>query len=182
MVVLPITTARLRLRMPRLDDAQAVEAMVCERAVAETTAAIPHPYPPGGAGPFLARVLAWWADGRTYHFAVERREDEALIGMIELRPGIDGRPADLGYYVGRPYWGHGYATEAVGRVVALGFEAFNVARFETCVFAGNVASARVLSKIGFKKTGEAERDYPVRGRRIRVWLYARDRPVPPRPG
>jgi RimJ/RimL family protein N-acetyltransferase len=169
-----LETTRLRLRPPTLADAGAIERMVGDVRVAEMTASIPHPYPAGGAAEFIRSL----ATAAAIDLAVERKADGAVIGMASLRP-LDGwRVAELGYYIGVPYWRRGYATEAAQRLVDYGFAALGVERFANHVFAGNRASARVMEKLGHRRSGEGEVDYPLRGRR-RVWHFELLRPVTP---
>ena len=167
-----LETTRLLLRPPTLADADAIERMVGDARVAEMTSSIPHPYPAGGAAEFIRSL----ATAAAIDLAVERKADGAVIGMSSIRP-LDGwRIAELGYYVGVPYWRQGYATEAAQRLVDYGFAVLGVQRFANHVFAGNLASARVMAKLGHRRSGEGEIDYPLRGRR-RVWHFELLRPV-----
>jgi RimJ/RimL family protein N-acetyltransferase len=79
-------------------------------------------------------------------FAITIRDE--LCGGIGLQVERIHNHADLGYWIGVPYWGRGYATEAAAALVQYGFETLNLHRIQASVFAGNHASARVLLKIG----------------------------------
>ena len=63
---------------------------------------------------------------------------------------------EFGYWLGKPYWGQGYATEAGGRVVAFAFEELKAERLNAGWFHDNPASGRVLAKLGFRPAGEGE--------------------------
>ena len=76
-----------------------------------------------------------------------------LLGAIGLGLVTPHRRGSLGYWLGVPFWGQGYATEAVRRVVAYGFAELRLHRIEATVFSGNAASARVLEKVGMRCEG-----------------------------
>jgi ribosomal-protein-alanine N-acetyltransferase len=170
-----LTTERLTLRRPELPDAPAIQSLVSERAVAETTALIPHPYPDGGAEAFIRQLQRDAGESRSIEFAMIRRADDRLVGGIVVRQGPTADVGDIGYYVGSPYWGQGYATEAARAAVTFGFERFGFEAFEAGIFFGNRRSARVLEKSGFRKTGETEQEFPVRGGSRRLEVYRLDR-------
>jgi RimJ/RimL family protein N-acetyltransferase len=99
--------------------------------------------------------------------------------MVKVASGHDGTAANVAYYVGRPHWGQGYATEAVRVAVRFGFEQDGLDRFETAVFDGNDASMRVLVKVGFCSIGHDERFYAARGGLRSVHVFALERSNPP---
>jgi ribosomal-protein-alanine N-acetyltransferase len=170
---LRLETPRLLLRPPRPADAPAIEAMAGERQVAEMTSSIPHPYPPGGAAEFIAGLAVPAADGADYHVALERRADGVVLGMAGLFPNPAAPSGQIGYYVGPPYWGQGYATEAAGRLVRYAFDNLRFDRMVAHVFVGNTRSLRVLQKLGFAVIGEITRDLPARGGLRQVVLLER---------
>lgn len=100
-----------------------------------------------------------------YAFFLRRKADHDPIGAIGF--GGDGPIAELGYAIGRAYWGQGYATEAVTAMIdvarALGFGGL-----QAYSFVENPASARVLEKAGFSNVGTIVREYPKRGGMRRV--------------
>lgn len=171
--MLRLETPRLILRPPRLDDAAAIEAIAGRREVAEMTAAVPHPYPPGGAAEFIAGLALPAAAGDDYHVSIERRADGAVIGMAALYPGPAAPSGQIGYYVAPECWGQGYATETAGRLLRYALDNLRLPRVTAHVFLGNVASLRVLAKLGFVQLREIERDLPMRGglRRIHLLEY-----------
>ena len=101
-------------------DAAGVQQLASERAVSDTTAVVPHPYRDGIAEAWIATHENDRASGRQYTFAVVRAADELLVGAIALRPVADEHE-NVGYWIGRQYWGHGYATAATRAVIALAF-------------------------------------------------------------
>lgn len=149
-----LETERLRLRAFELADAREVERLAGDRAVAATTLRIPHPYPPGAAVEWIGRHARAFAEDEAVSFAVVRRADDALLGAIGLVLDLPHEHAEIGYWIGRPYWGHGYCTEAAGAVVRYAFETRGLHRVYAHIMKGNPASGRVLEKIGMTREGE----------------------------
>ena len=148
-----LETERLRLRRPELDDAPAIQHLASDERIARTTSNIPHPYPDGLAAHFITTIThPAWESGKDYTFAVTRRESGALIGMIGLHRENSNR-AQMGYWVGVPYWNNGYATEAARRVIAFGFEDMGLHRVYAHYFVFNPASRRVMEKAGMTYEG-----------------------------
>jgi len=91
--------------------------------------------------------------GQTVNFAIVRAQDDTLIGAISLVIGQQNRHAELGYWVGKPYWGNGYCTEAAQAVVDYGFQALDLHRIYARHMARNPASGRVMIKAGMQYEG-----------------------------
>lgn len=144
---LPILqTGRLTLRAPRRGDGKALVGLVNDRRVAENTARIPSPYHADDAETFIAAANRL-TDEATF---VIMREGE-LIGMCGVEPRLDG-PA-IGYWLGVPFWGRGYATEAVRAVIDHAFGACGHQMLQATSRVSNPSSRRVLEKCGFQWTG-----------------------------
>jgi RimJ/RimL family protein N-acetyltransferase len=141
-----LKTARLYLRAPVCTDVANMVALAGDRRVAENTARIPHPYAAADALGLLA--TANQTGGETV-FAIEL--DGALIGMC----GLDPRPggAELGYWLGVPFWRQGYATEAARALIDYGFGELGYEVLHSGARVSNPASRRVLEKCGFQWTG-----------------------------
>jgi RimJ/RimL family protein N-acetyltransferase len=141
-----LETERLVLRAPRLADVKAIVRLVGDRRIAENTARIPHPYGADDAEQFLANVNH--REGEATFAIVLKGE---LIGMcgVELREGA----AEIGYWLGVPYWNHGYATEAVRAVIDHAFRDLEHEVLQAGARVSNPASRRVLEKCGFQWTG-----------------------------
>jgi RimJ/RimL family protein N-acetyltransferase len=140
-----LVTARLRLRSPQSDDAPAIAALANDRRIAENTARIPHPYTLADAEGFL-RYLE---DSETEIAFAVTLPDDALIGICGLRMKPRKAP-EIGYWLGAPYWGRGYATEAARAVIDHAFEDLGLERLESGARVSNPASRRVLEKCGFQ--------------------------------
>jgi len=141
-----LKTARLLLRTPSHGDAAAMVALAGDRRVAENTARIPHPYAVADAVGHLAAINQ---DGGETVFAIER--DGALVGMCGLDPRQDG--VELGYWLGVPFWGRGYATEAARALIDYAFAELGHEVLQSGARVSNPASRRVLEKCGFQWTG-----------------------------
>ncbi len=142
----PLATERLTLRAPRCEDVKSMAVLANDRRVAENTARIPHPYTVDDAAQFVATV--------------NRRDGEAcfvmmlegtLIGVCGLDLRDDG--VELGYWLGRGYWGRGFMTEAARAVIDHGFGDLRHGSLQAGARVTNPASRRVLEKCAFQWTG-----------------------------
>jgi len=165
---LPIETARLRLRPLALGDGPAVERLAGDWEIARFTAHIPHPYPAGGAVPWIEETWAEAKAGKKVVAAIERLADGALVGCIELDLTPGQTVGSLGYWIGRPYWGAGIASEAATAMMDLGFGALGLSRIETAAVPANRRSIRVQEKLGLMLIGERLEPAPARGGHMKV--------------
>jgi [ribosomal protein S5]-alanine N-acetyltransferase len=150
---IPLQTERLTLRTYALSDIPALLPLIGAREVAATTLRIPHPYTESDARDFIARTQEGLLSGSDLRLGIVVRESNTLCGGVGLRIEGDHRRAELGYWIGVPYWGNGYATEAASAVVKYGFETLRLYRIFASHFANNPASAKVLRKIGMRHEG-----------------------------
>lgn len=148
-----LTTARLVLRPFAEADAPAVHAYVADREMASTTAAIPHPYPEGATEAWIATHTQRHEAGEAVILAITLRGTGELAGSIEIRLIPPHRRAELGYWIGRPHWGRGYATEASAALLRWAFDALDLHRVHAAHLARNPASGAVLRKIGMRHEG-----------------------------
>ena len=148
-----LQTERLILRSFTLGDAADIQCLAGERAVASTLTNMPHPYEDGMAEEWMRACSDKFKKDEALNFAVTRRTDKRLIGGIQLRLEQENERAELGYWIGKPYWNHGYATEAARAVVAYCFEVLKLNRIYAYHFTRNSASGRVLEKIGMRYEG-----------------------------
>ncbi len=146
----PLDTANLILRPPVAGDLPALVTLAGNPEVALTTAVVPHPYTEKDGRAFLALCARPFAETGVLTFAVERRIEAGLIGCAAITDR--GEAAEVGYWIGQPYWGRGYATEAVNALLRLALGNFSYRRVEAGIMVGNAASQRVLTKAGFVAT------------------------------
>jgi len=163
-----LRTARLTLRAFTVDDAPDVQRLAGEYEVALNTLLIPHPYPDGAAEQWIATHESDFAGNRVHHFALDA--SGALVGAMGLVMKGDGL-AEIGYWIGKPYWGQGYATEAAREVVRYGFEQCGLQRIFAAHFVRNPASGRVLQKLGMQHEGTLRRHQPKWGELIDIAFY-----------
>jgi RimJ/RimL family protein N-acetyltransferase len=148
-----LTTRRLTLRALLPEDAPQVRRLAGAREVAATTQNIPHPYPDGAAEAWIARQAKNWADEVEAAFAIVERESETLVGGIGIRLALEQRRAEMGYWIGVPFWNRGYCTEAAAALLRFGFEELGLHRIHACHFGNNPASGKVMTKLGMRHEG-----------------------------
>ena len=166
-----LETRRLLLRPFEAGDAQAIANLAGDAAVADTTLNIPHPYT-------LADALAWigthaenFAQRREVVLAVVRKEDGALLGACGLVLSPEHRRGELGYWVGKAYWGQGYCTEAARALVEYGFRTLGLERIYAQHFSRNPASGRVMQKLGMRHEGHLRHHIQKRGQFEDLEIY-----------
>jgi [ribosomal protein S5]-alanine N-acetyltransferase len=153
-----LATRRLRLRAPLPRDAQALLGILGDPEVTRyhnmpTLATLAE------AHAALERLAQRHAARDTIRWAIERQGHDEMIGTVGLlRFDFEHRRAELGYEIGRRWWGQGFASEAAAAVVRYGFTVLGLHRIEAGVLPGNDASVRVLRKLGFVDEG-TRRDY-----------------------
>jgi ribosomal-protein-alanine N-acetyltransferase len=124
-----IETARLRLRSHRDDDLAAMVGLIGNWQVARWVSHVPYPYGEVDGRAWIASVRQEHAAGRPRRFAIALKDTDTIIGGV----GLDGDAGDdsdevaLGYWLGEPYWGHGYGSEAVAAIIDYGFRALGLA-------------------------------------------------------
>jgi RimJ/RimL family protein N-acetyltransferase len=145
-----LKTERLLLRSFRDDDIDALLPLIGDRDIAATTLRIPHPYARKDAEQFFEFARTKVAEGHAV-FAIEF--EGKLSGTLGLHATLEHRKAELGYWVGKPFWGQGIVTEAAAEAIRWGFEEHGLNRIYAGCFSENPASIRVLEKLGFKFEG-----------------------------
>jgi RimJ/RimL family protein N-acetyltransferase len=148
-----LTTRRLTLRPFEQADAPHVQALAGAREVADTTGNIPHPYGEGVAEQWIATHALAFAESRAATFAITRSADQALMGAIGLTLTAQHRRAEMGYWLGVPYWNQGYGTEAAAAMLGYGFGVWRVHRIVATHLTRNPASGRIMQKIGMTYEG-----------------------------
>lgn len=127
---------------------------------------------PSRAKGFIDKCQQMADDGAGVRLAVERRDDESFIGWCSLtRWNADFRSAAVGYCYTEAAWGHGYATEAARALLTWAFDALDLNRVQAETDTRNVASARVLEKLGFVREGTLREDCIVNGEVSDSWVY-----------
>jgi RimJ/RimL family protein N-acetyltransferase len=143
-----LATERLVLRAPRREDAKAVAKLINDRRIAENTARIPHPYRLVDAKAFIAHADR--ADEDLTFFITH--PDDTIVGGCGIGK-LDRENPEIGYWLGVPFWGRGYATEAARAVIDHAFTERGYDVLLGGARVSNPASRRVLEKCGFQWTG-----------------------------
>jgi RimJ/RimL family protein N-acetyltransferase len=142
-----LETKRLAMRAPRLEDAKTVAALANDRRIAENVARIPHPYQVSDAEGFVAGANK---PGGECVFLITLRNG-TVIGACGIMTHENA--PELGYWLGVPYWGKGYATEALHALIDYAFTDLGHEALQAGARVTNPASRRVLEKCGFQWTG-----------------------------
>ena len=160
-----LATERLILRPPVPADAEQLHRLVNDWSVVRMLSSLPFPYPRTLMDDWIASTVAQRERGTSYQFAITGHEDgqELIIGCVGLKLDETPGTAELGYWIGRRYWGHGVATEAVGRVARWALANLPVARLEAYVAEDNPPSCAVLRRIGLRETGRGRKPFLARG-------------------
>ncbi len=161
-------TNRLVLRAYHRDDIPALVPLIGAREVAATTLRIPHPYHQEHAEALFATSAA----DETERFAITLATERTLIGGVGMQIDKLHNHAELGYWIGVPYWGRGYATEAARATVRYGFDVLGLNRIQASHFGNNPASGNVLRKLGMTYEGRLRQHYLKWGEYLDSEIYA----------
>lgn len=148
-----LETARLLLRPFHMSDADDVQRFAGDRSVADVTLDIPYPYEDGMAERWIGNHRDWFECGEQAVFAVTLRAETTLIGAVGLRLHPEDGRAELGYWIGKPFWNQGYCTEAARALIDFGFDALELNRIYAHHLTRNPASGRVMQKLGMIHEG-----------------------------
>ena len=164
-------TERLRLRPFTDADADDLFALHSSATVLRYWDSPPWSEP-SRAERFLAASRQLEEEGTGARVAIDRLSDGAFLGWCGLtRWNPDYRSASLGYCFGEAAWGHGYATEAARAVLAWAFDTLDLNRVQAETDTRNLASARVLAKLGFVREGTLREDCVVDGDVSDSWVF-----------
>jgi ribosomal-protein-alanine N-acetyltransferase len=162
-----LATKRLVLRPVDRQDITCIATLANDVRIAETTRSLPNP--------LTADLVTHWFESlaarREQAFAVMLKDESLLVGVVALTLAIDGKTAEIGYWLGHDYWGHGYMTEAVRRIARYAFGDLKLTAIDAGVIPGNEGSVGVLVKAGFDVEGRGTRPAPARGGDRDVLLF-----------
>ena len=168
-----LRTDRLTLRPLRAEDAPALHRLVNDWEVAKTLARVPFPYPRELADTWIASTWGQIAAGEAWHLAIIHGEAgaEQLAGCVALTLARDGRSAELGYWLGRRFWGQGLAPEAAARLCRWALATLDIATIRASALKDNPRSQAVLRRIGLRPVGEGVQTFLSRGGPLPVLLF-----------
>ena len=156
MKVIPtLHTDRLILRPFDLNDGADVQRLAGDKDIASTTCAIPHPYEDGMAEKWINSHEDVFKNGKGINLAITLKGTDTasksnLIGAISIEIDTIDKIGELGYWIGKPYWGCGYCTEAAKVILAFAFDVLKLKSIHAFYLKRNTASERVLQKIGME--------------------------------
>jgi RimJ/RimL family protein N-acetyltransferase len=168
---LVITTDRLHLRPLAPSDAPQIRLLAGDAAVSATALGIPYPFADGEAEQWIAEAERDRAAGVGYVFAILKREGGAMVGSVSLYLCPQHKKAELGYWIGRPWWGLGYATEAGQALLHFGFAQLGLNRIYANHTGENPASGRVMEKLGMRYEGTLRQDASHQDRYVDLVYY-----------
>ncbi len=148
-----LTTERLLLNSFQEADIPSLTLYANNVKVSEMTSNIPHPYTEKDAEMWIDNTKKGFEKNALYAFAIRLKTSESIIGGIGLSVNDSYNHAELGYWLGEPFWGKGYATEAAKKVLHFGFNELQLHRIYATHFAHNPASGNILQKIGMTQEG-----------------------------
>lgn len=144
------------LRRPVYSDVFDIFSILSDREVARFLSLVPHPYKLADAVFFIDQIVS-----EEWVWAINLPGSSKLSGAISLMPKDGYRGAELGFWLSRDHWGRGIMTEAARLTVSYGFDELGLDYITSGCFEENVASARVLTKLGFIETGRGMRPGPL---------------------
>ena len=167
-----LETERLLLRPPQAADIGHFVPLLNDFDVSRYLSRVPHPYTEDDGCAFVVKAADERDRGDDHVFVILRKTDRVLIGMCGVHPILG---FEMGYWIGKSYWGHGYATEAARRVVAFAFQELDAAEVIAGWFQDNPTSGRVLEKLGFRPLRTEERVSISRGHAVYCHLMGMER-------
>jgi ribosomal-protein-alanine N-acetyltransferase len=154
-------TERLILRSPELGDAQDLAAALNDFEISKNLATVPYPYTEDDAYAFVGKTTESLAKGEAHGFVIRRQKDDAFIGCCGLH--LKDGSYELGYWIAKPFWRQGYASEAAHVLVAFGFDELSAEQITAGWYHDNGISGRILYNLGFKAVRVEKQQCRARG-------------------
>ncbi|ATP40151.1 GNAT family N-acetyltransferase [Solibacillus sp. R5-41] len=148
-----ITSERLILRLFQTSDAAKVTTLCNNYNIYKNTLYLPYPYSQNDALSWIENHYDNYIQDNSYEFAVTDKETNEVYGAIALSNNKRFNQGELAYWIGEPYWGKGYATEAAQLILQFAFEEKKMHKVFARYFSSNPASGKVMEKIGMEKEG-----------------------------
>jgi ribosomal-protein-alanine N-acetyltransferase len=166
-----LETPRLHLRPFTLADVPRLVTLAGDYEVAKNTLNIPHPYHESDARRWVQVTQENYQQQVGYAFAIELKATGEFIGGIGLTLERRFDRAEVGYWLGQPYWGQGLASEALAALLGFGFKKLGMNKIYATHLAENPASGRVMLKNGMVLEGELAQHTKRDGRYYDLWQY-----------
>ena len=147
MLMKEIRTERLLIKTPEIDDKFELTQLINDKDVIKWLSEIPFPYTLCHAEEFIERSRERVLKQESYNFMIF--QDKKMIGGIGLSE-FNNKSCQVGYWLGKKYWGNGFATEALKSILDFGFDQLSLEKIYAAYKIGNEGSIRVLNKSGFE--------------------------------
>jgi RimJ/RimL family protein N-acetyltransferase len=149
-----LETDRFIIKPISLDDAEEIYHNVKDYDIARWMINLPHPYPEDGAIKYINEATELMKKGLSYELPIRLKSTRELVGVMALlKVDTKNKNAELGYWIAKKFWNSGFATEASLRVLEFGFKVLNLERIFAKYYPENIASGKVLEKLGMKFEG-----------------------------
>jgi len=169
---LRIEGKQVNLRKLKKSDAQSIYQNAKDFEIARYTT-VPHPYTLNDASDFIRRTHQKMRKKTDYELGIELKENKKIIGMISLtKINYDNKNAEIGYWLGKKYWGRKIMKEAIRLILNFGFGELKLVRIYARVMHPNIASAKLLEKSGFKYEGRMRKTIFRRGKWFDDLIYS----------
>ncbi|HIF9295649.1 TPA: GNAT family N-acetyltransferase [Photobacterium damselae] len=151
-----LETPRLLLRPLELSDSTKIQHLAGDFSIANKTLSVPHPYHDGMAGQWIGVHLAGWQAKTSIMFAIVEKQLNKLIGCVGLEH-IKDNHAQIGFWIGVPYWGNGFCTEAALAVKEYASRDLELHYLYARHLHREPSSGKVMKKIGMEYKNSVER-------------------------
>lgn len=163
---------RLLLRNVDIEDLDSLINLASDYQIAEMmNGAIPNPYSADVAKEWISKHSHDSIQSASISWAISLKEKKEFLGSIQIRFSKDRCSGRLSYWIGNPYWGQGYASEAGRMILQYGFDKLKLKEIHAEHFHRNPASGSVLKKLGFKFIKSEEKLEKLNNRKEDFDLY-----------
>ena len=163
---------RLFLRNVMMSDLEDLLTYAGDYNVADTmNGSIPHPYSREAAQLWISKHQEDSSKSAAISWAISKKPNRVFIGSIQLRIDKERKSARFSYWLGKPFWNQGFASEAGKKVIEYGFKLLNLDRIEADHFDRNPSSGAVLRKLGFQHTGNVCKQEKLENRQENFEMY-----------
>lgn len=160
------------LRKLALSDAESIAEHIKDKAIIKWLLVVPYPYRKKDAASFIRSRQNERRTRKSYTFGISLKTNKEIIGIIDLSDiDWDDKKAEVGYWIGKRFWGNGYMTEAINLISRFGFRELKLNKIYARVFEGNIASMRALEKNNFRHEGILRDEIFKYGRWIDEYYY-----------
>lgn len=164
-------TPRLILKVISEQDEEALYPLINDADVSYNLGSVPYPYPKEALCPWIEASRESVQAGACLVMAIHIKNTGKPIGVCSIYINDKHLKAEIGYWIGKPYWNNGYMTEAISRMIEYGFDDIGLYRIFGRCFARNKASARVMEKSSMKQEGYIKADFYKDGEHLDSILY-----------